>query len=309
MFHLQSRSQIVAGKRLPKSLGNGSVGRQTFAQSLKACTSAFRVSPKSFVSVANGLSFVRTFAETTNQAIHVERADADDFRIEVPLANGEKCLFTFHEDQTVKNFLDDMKAEDPTIKNIHLLTEKGARVAQSTKFSQIFPSNLKLSINGTDYKVLAPQAVEQLTKKSEHDKLLAEFVPLYKKKREMDAQAYKRSNFLIWGGFGFLCAQFAFMARLVWWEYNWDIMEPVSYFITFGTALIGYSYFALAKREYTYNDVRESFAVSRMRKLYEKNEFPVDKYFYLEHQLKERDPLAVAQVEYDLEEKEFKKEN
>ncbi len=47
----------------------------------------------------------------------------------------------------------------------------------------------------------------------------------------------------------------------------------------------------------------------RMRKLYEKNEFPVDKYFYLEHQLKERDPHSVAQIEYDLEEKEFKKQN
>ncbi len=40
-------------------------------------------------------------------------------------------------------------------------------------------------------------------------------------------------------------------------------MEPVTYFITFGTGVIGYAYFALSKREYTYNDLRDSFALGR----------------------------------------------
>ncbi len=34
-------------------------------------------------------------------------------------------------------------------------------------------------------------------------------------------------------------AQGAFVARLTWWELSWDIMEPVTYMITFGTCVGG----------------------------------------------------------------------
>ena len=35
--------------------------------------------------------------------------------------------------------------------------------------------------------------------------------------------------------------QFGILARLTWWEYSWDIMEPVTYFVTYGTAMVAYS--------------------------------------------------------------------
>ena len=41
--------------------------------------------------------------------------------------------------------------------------------------------------------------------------------------------------------------QFGFLARLTWWEYSWDIMEPVTYFVTYGTSLIMYAYFVLTR--------------------------------------------------------------
>jgi len=30
------------------------------------------------------------------------------------------------------------------------------------------------------------------------------------------------------------------VARLTWWELSWDIMEPVTYMLTFTTAIGGY---------------------------------------------------------------------
>lgn len=30
---------------------------------------------------------------------------------------------------------------------------------------------------------------------------------------------------------GFMTLQYGFLARLTWWEYSWDLMEPVTYFI------------------------------------------------------------------------------
>ena len=48
--------------------------------------------------------------------------------------------------------------------------------------------------------------------------------------------------------------QFGVLARLTWWEYSWDIMEPVTYFVTYGTAMAAYAYFVLTKTEYLFND-------------------------------------------------------
>jgi hypothetical protein len=43
-------------------------------------------------------------------------------------------------------------------------------------------------------------------------------------------------------------SQFGILARLTWWEYSWDIMEPVTYFITYGTAMAMYAYFVLTRQ-------------------------------------------------------------
>lgn len=38
------------------------------------------------------------------------------------------------------------------------------------------------------------------------------------------------------------------LAWLTWWVYSWDIMEPVTYFITYGSAMAFYAYFVLTKQ-------------------------------------------------------------
>ena len=52
----------------------------------------------------------------------------------------------------------------------------------------------------------------------------------------------------MWGGLAFMSTQFGVLARLTWWEYSWDIMEPVTYFVTTGTAIICYGYFLLTQQ-------------------------------------------------------------
>jgi calcium uniporter protein, mitochondrial len=54
---------------------------------------------------------------------------------------------------------------------------------------------------------------------------------------------------------GMMSVQFGVLARLTWWEYSWDIMEPVTYFVTYGTGIAAYAYFVLTKQEYLFNDV------------------------------------------------------
>ena len=42
--------------------------------------------------------------------------------------------------------------------------------------------------------------------------------------------------------------QFGFFARLTWWEYSWDIMEPVTYFVGYGTSVLIFAYFVLTRQ-------------------------------------------------------------
>lgn len=68
------------------------------------------------------------------------------------------------------------------------------------------------------------------------------------KKVELDQKAYRKSNMLTWLGLGLMSVQFGVLARLTWWEYSWDIMEPVTYFVTYGTGMATYAYFVLTKQ-------------------------------------------------------------
>lgn len=60
--------------------------------------------------------------------------------------------------------------------------------------------------------------------------------------------AQRKGTIMSWVGLGLMSVQFGILARLTWWEYSWDIMEPVTYFVTYGTAMAAYSYFVLTKQ-------------------------------------------------------------
>lgn len=68
------------------------------------------------------------------------------------------------------------------------------------------------------------------------------------KKDVLEQQSGRRANVLTWVGLGLMSVQFGVLARLTWWEYSWDIMEPVTYFVTYGTAMACYAYFVLTKQ-------------------------------------------------------------
>lgn len=60
---------------------------------------------------------------------------------------------------------------------------------------------------------------------------------------------------MTWVGLGLMGVQFGILARLTWWEYSWDIMEPVTYFVTYGTAMAAYAYYCLTKQVNTVDDL------------------------------------------------------
>jgi hypothetical protein len=53
-----------------------------------------------------------------------------------------------------------------------------------------------------------------------------ELAPLEDSRKVLAAQAERRTTNLTWIGLGLMSVQFGILARLTWWEYSWDIMEP-----------------------------------------------------------------------------------
>jgi len=76
------------------------------------------------------------------------------------------------------------------------------------------------------------------------------------------------------------------MAHMVWVDFNWDIMEPISYFVGLGTTIGAYWYFILFKNDYTYDVLEHRQRLKKLRKLYLKNEFNWKEWNHLHQQIK-----------------------
>ncbi|XP_052829942.1 calcium uniporter protein, mitochondrial isoform X2 [Octopus bimaculoides] len=155
----------------------------------------------------------------------------------------------------------------------------------------------------SDIKMLVSQLystlnIEQYQLERENDllqrleDLKLQLEPLEKVKKDLEVRAQRRTNMLSWLGLGMMGLQFGILARLTWWEYSWDIMEPVTYFVTYGTTMAMYAYFVVTKQEYNFLEVKDRQYLLSFYKNAEKKRLDVHKYNHL------RD--AISQVEYDL---------
>ena len=57
-------------------------------------------------------------------------------------------------------------------------------------------------------------------------------------KARIEARSEAKISGLLWAGLAMLSVQGGAMAWLTWWVYSWDIMEPVTYFITFANSMV-----------------------------------------------------------------------
>ncbi|KAJ3804696.1 hypothetical protein F5876DRAFT_53042 [Lentinula aff. lateritia] len=100
-------------------------------------------------------------------------------------------------------------------------------------------------------------------------------------KRECDREARKGARRMALGGFGMLVVYWAAVARLTFWDYGWDIMEPITYLSGLSTVICGYLWFLYQGREVSYTSVLDRSVSSRREALYEKRGLDIEKWMEL----------------------------
>ncbi|NXU72882.1 MCUB protein, partial [Oreotrochilus melanogaster] len=237
----------------------------------------------------------------------------------------ERCVFTVKPMvTTVGAFLKDLQREDKGIQRAEVFAPDGSKVSDATLMEVLLMNDFKLAINNTAH-LVSPPVKDKLS--SEHatemedikslvhrlyvalhledhqirkerelleklDHLKEELLPLEQMKAGITASADAKTSRLLWVGLALLSAQGGALAWLTWWVYSWDIMEPITYFITYGSAMAFYAYFVLTKQDYLYLDAKDRQFLHYFYKKSKKQHFDVEQY----NKLKE----DVAEVEESL---------
>ncbi|NWZ95271.1 MCU protein, partial [Nesospiza acunhae] len=219
----------------------------------------------------------------------------------------ERCQFTLKPiSDSVGVFLQQLRAEDRGIDRVAIYSADGTRVASSTGIDLLLLDDFKLIINDVSYHVRPPKRGKaacfcsalgvhlsiQFPASLQHalltwrlEQLKEQLAPLEKVRSFSVCCIYSPNA-------AWMYFQFGILARLTWWEYSWDIMEPVTYFITYGSAMAMYAYFVMTRQEYVYPDARDRQYLLFFHKGAKKTRFDLEKY----NQLKD----AIAQAELDL---------
>ncbi|XP_037722492.1 calcium uniporter protein, mitochondrial isoform X2 [Drosophila subpulchrella] len=260
-----------------------------------------------------------------NDDIYVEYVNGmPHMTVRLPSRN-ELCQFALKPiSHNVGDLLAMLKAEDRGIDRAAVINRHGVRIASSCTIDSLLDDSFSIQINNRTLEVIPPKreriTVESVDKVGDVRKVIAqlyeafnvgeyqleksnqlakeletlryELEPLEEKKLELSKRAARRTNFMTWMGLGLMSVQFGILARLTWWEYSWDIMEPVTYFVTYGTTMAMYAYYCVTKREYMMEDVKNREYSLTLYRNAKKIQFDVEHY----NNLKRKS----AELEYNL---------
>ncbi|XP_026832197.1 calcium uniporter protein, mitochondrial isoform X1 [Drosophila erecta] len=304
-----TRSSTCSAKTLPRTTGSN-------------------LSPEVFIGeLVNNSSSTSAPKNTAqqNEDIYVEYVNGmPHMTVRLPSRN-ELCQFALKPiSHNVGDLLAMLRAEDRGIDRAAVINRHGVRIASSCTIESLLDDSFSIQINNRTLDVSPPKrdkvTLESMDKVGDVRKVIAqlyeafnvgeyqleksnqlakeletlryELEPLEEKKLELSKKAARRTNFMTWMGLGLMSVQFGILARLTWWEYSWDIMEPVTYFVTYGTTMAMYAYYCVTKREYMMEDVKNrEFSLSLYRNA-KKVQFDVEHY----NELKRKS----AELEYNL---------
>ncbi|KAI1887495.1 hypothetical protein AGOR_G00190910 [Albula goreensis] len=238
----------------------------------------------------------------------------------------EDCLFFLRPMlMNVGDFIQDIQREDPGVMSAAVFTSDGQRISYTTSLDTLLDKDFQLVINNITYNVHSPsrgkvssehvmgtediktivhmlhtamnlpehQLLTERQLLEKLDNLKQELLPLETVKAKLTRRAEFSTSRALWVGMALLSVQGGALGWLTWWVYSWDVMEPVTYFITYATSIGVFAYFVLTKQDYLYPDAKDRQFLHYFYKGAKKQNFDVQKYNQL------RDELT--QVQEDLQ--------
>ncbi|KAJ7734742.1 hypothetical protein DFH07DRAFT_844425 [Mycena maculata] len=100
-------------------------------------------------------------------------------------------------------------------------------------------------------------------------------------KNACDREAHRGARRMATGGFGVLAIYWATVARLTFWDYGWDVMEPITYLSGLSTVMAGYLWFLYQGREVSYSSVLDRSISARRENLYKARGFDIERWMDL----------------------------
>ncbi|XP_048451262.1 calcium uniporter protein, mitochondrial-like [Rhincodon typus] len=277
-----------------------------------------------------GMTFYSTVVPSDEAAVEYKHG-FPVISVTLPSRN-ERCQFLVKPlSMNVGDLLQDLKSEDQGISRAIIFSEDGTRVSATTPMTFLLRKNFELVINETKYFIKPPSRdfvssehstemddvknlvhklyialhmeSHQLHKEGELlkklENLKGELQNLEQIKLQLTLKAEAKSNRLMWAGLAFMSTQAGALAWLTWWVYSWDIMEPVTYFITYGSSMAFYAYFLLTRQDCVYPDIKDRQFLHYFHRGAKRNSFDVQKYNKIKEEMAEveknlqrlRDPL------------------
>jgi len=237
---------------------------------------------------------------------------------------------------TVEQLLADIQKEDPGVEKI-FVTVDGTRVAKRTAMQHLLAQGFDLHVNDIIYPVtplssdvspvehelmsqteteevkdlvknlyavlnMRPHLMEQsaeLRRQIEANRMelaaLEQQLEMIQKNTDKKLVRFNFFNLFL------MSVQFGMFARLTWWEYSWDIMEPVTYFTTtFHAMVLVYGWSVLTRKDLLYPVAADHFYLKWLYKLSGKNKFDIERYNALKEKIYE-DESSLKRIRNPLE--------
>ncbi|KZT08197.1 uncharacterized protein LAESUDRAFT_697734 [Laetiporus sulphureus 93-53] len=100
-------------------------------------------------------------------------------------------------------------------------------------------------------------------------------------KHQCDIEARRGARRMAMGGLGALVVYWGTVARLTFWDFGWDVMEPVTYLSGLSMVIMGYLWFLYQGREVSYSSVLQRSVSTRREALYEARGFDIEQWLEL----------------------------
>ena len=122
---------------------------------------------------------------------------------------------------------------------------------------------------------------------AERELLLSEIRPLRGIQQRIEKKVLRRADFAAFGGFTYLCAQTSLLFFWVYIKFDWNLVEPITYLLSFSVTWLSILIFFSTGKEFSYNAVRDMFLDRVQRRLYKEDSFDVHRYNKLEAELRD----------------------